>query len=348
MKPFDLAGHANSIRGTDGTGRFATQQLAEPPSLTETSALPSTEHIMPAREVRELATSQLGDRVRAEAAKNIRDWRGNHWMHSTIGFGPKPPKPMRDNAQEAKGFEQLDRKHQDEMVDIRLAQLMDTDLRFGNDRVQVAPDLKPDPGSVLIGLAAQLRMKESGIPGEITFTGLSEGEARFEVADQGFVHKVGFSQNTSRFRRSITPEPGSTDTGWLSRADNGIKVSGSSKTDNFTERPGYFRRDYAEHHEQAMLFDTMENSPFREASRHFASAKLSDRSAEFKDPKGQYSVGCRGDKPSVINDQGVQLRDDEAAKVLDRLATTTGQRSGEELHKNLVDVFEETERRLKR
>lgn len=320
-------------------GQFAPEAHAEPAGITLTQA-PSP--------LDKAAVTAVGDLVRTRAAIEHGTWQRrmdkgrNGYEHEPRE--PLPPVLVELNRQAA-AYESLPREEQEAVLDqLKLANvkyLLEPGQQLGNDRVRVAEGLDTEGGNLGLALTAQKLVADSGIPGDITMTGVRD-KTEFTIQDGNIRHGLRVGHSTVSLSATSGDEENYRRDDWLYRADI-ISAGGSIFEQNRAkELSGYFEG----HREYAVMMGAVADSSFIEAESSLGELNREYRTAEVKVDGTEYVLDVSGDTPSLRGDGDTTLHPSMVPGFLNHLAKRTGHPDGDALAADLRDVFRETDRRL--
>lgn len=287
------------------------------------------------------------DEVAAFAKQLVRkqatSWARENRKHKSFSLTPGLPKQIADDQRDVELFHEMPRERQAQLLPPHMAHLLGKEQRYGRGRVQLADDFDPDPRYAMLGLTAQAEIERSGIPGKITFTRLERAKATFAVEHQGISQNVEMTESYMAYKPSNPEGSDIADHTWRERAITMFR--GASVYDG----PGdTLLRTMRDHHTNAMLHETMAQSPLRESHQQIIGLDYDERRATIlTSPDGPpFHLRLQNAEWELTDTMGRPLDARTASVLVDEVARESGQPGAAAFVNELRGVFAKTDESL--
>lgn len=289
--------------------------------------------------------NELQHRAQREASKALGRWqrsvddpRDPH-RNSKMFDEANYPDDLKQVIDEANNFKNLPLEDQARISGPELAHLLGPNQSYGSERVALGDDFEPDHRLLLLGLSAQRKMAESGIPGDITFVALDDNRAEFEVDDQGIKHRVLMQEGATILAMADDEDGDYEDWAWKSRARH--------ESYSETQSADSLGKDYQWHHEAAIAQSVMAESPLRGTYESVGRLDHNERTVMLTDEGAEYTLHADGDWPRLTSSSGDAIHPAMVSGFMDHVAEENDM-AGDKFYADLKRVFRETNRRIVR
>lgn len=323
-------------KGVSTGGQFATKHRSEANGVALASHPPVTPD---PRSIEE----QVGAKVAIDAAEDVKYWKDRFASRYSEHWDEDVPKDLHVRQEKASRFSSLSPEERLEVAGEKYQAFLAPNQSFGNERVMLDQHFSFSEEDALTGLQAQKAMADSGIPGDITFTHLENGRAMFKIDDQGLEHEItihdGYVGVRSHDESSLQNEAYE----WGEKFD-AASYSGRWKDD----AKGNIGDFYEEQHRYAMALDVISRSPLAATASSLHGLDPQFREVEVHADGNAFTLDLSQSNARIISPRGDELPGSMMHGYMDEFAKKNDLGDGEKVIEALREVFNETDRRLKR